>query len=274
MKKITVTINGKEYVYDSGISLEDISSNFGNSPIGTLVLGIVNNELKDLTYKIEENAEIKFLDLSTTNGQKTYKRSLSFLFIKATHDIFKEARVELCHTLSKGQYCKIENYPLLTEQCVRRIKERMIELVTQNLPFVREKLPLVEAMKLFHETNREEKIQLFKNIDKKNISIYTLGNYKDYFYGYLVPSTGYLSLFDLILEDEGVILLCPRKDNPTELTKHVYQPKLLKVFRETKEWAKIMGVNYVGALNQIIVDKEYPDLIRTVEALHENKIII
>ena len=273
MKKITVTINGEEYVYDSGISLEDISLNFGNNPIGTIVLGIVNNELKDLTYKVEEDAVINFLDLSTTNGQKTYKRSLSFLFIKATQDILKEARVELCHTLSKGQYCKIENYQSFTEQSVRRIKERMIELVAQNIPFIREKLSLEKALKLFYETNRKEKIQLFQNVDKKNINIYTLDNYKDYFYGYLVPSTGYLRLFDLVLEDQGVIILCPRKDNPNELTKHVYQPKLLKVFRETKEWARIMGVNYVGDLNQIIVDKEYPDLIRTVEALHENKII-
>ncbi|WP_114638064.1 nucleoside kinase [Desulfolucanica intricata] len=273
MKKINILINGSTYEYDSGVILEDISKDFGNNPIGSVLLGIVNNRLRSLTYKIEEDAEVRFLDLSTTDGQKTYKRSLSFLFIKAVHDVLEEAQVELCHTLSKGQYCIIKNYPNFNEQDVKTIKERMQELVEQNIPFIREELPVEQALTIFKDTNREEKIHLFKNINKEFINIYTLGDYKDYFYGYLVPSTGYLRLFDLVLEDQGVVLLCPKKSNPSELTKHMYQPKLLKVFRETKDWAQIMGVNYVGDLNQIIVDKEYPELIRTVEALHENKII-
>jgi uridine kinase len=274
LKKISVKISGNHYEYNSGTSLEEISRNFGNSPIGTIVLGTVNSELKDLTYKVEEDAEISFLDLTTTNGQKAYKRSLSFLFIKATNDIFEEARVELCHTLSRGQYCKIINYPAINEQFVAKIKARMHELVQQDIPFVKEKLPLEYAIKLFQEeTNRQEKITLFKNINKRNISLYSLDDYKDYFHGFLVPSTGYLRLFDLVLEDQGVVILCPRKDNPNKLTQHVPQPKLLKIFRETKEWAMVMGVNYVGELNQIIANKEYPELIRTVEALHENKII-
>lgn len=271
MAGINVTVDGEKLTYDQGITLAEIADD--RYQHHSIVLGVVNNELKELTYRLNDNADIKFLDLTTTDGQKCYKRSLSFLFVKAAHDIIKEAEIELCHTLSKGQYCIVKGCKNFNQHTVQKIKKKMLQLVKEDIPFIKETLPVKEAVKLFEETGRWDKIHLFENLDKEHVSVYSLGDYKDYFYGFLVPSTGYLKLFDVIPEDDGVVLLCPKKSNPKELTQHLYQPKLLKAFRETKEWAGIMGVNMVGDLNEIIVKGRYSELIRTVEALHENKII-
>ncbi|MEG6617042.1 nucleoside kinase [Peptococcaceae bacterium 1198_IL3148] len=271
MTSVNITINGEKHSFEVGTTLATIANSL-YQPY-SMVLGVVNNELKELSYALTTDAEVRFLDLTTTDGQKCYKRSLSFLFVKAFSDIDKEANIELCHTLSKGQYCIVKGCACFNQKTVQRVKKRMLELVKQDIPFIKEKLPVDEAVKLFEQIGRPDKIHLFKHIDKETVNIYNLDGYKDYFYGYLVPSTGYLKLFDVIPEDDGVVLLCPKKSNPEELTQHMYQPKLLKAFRETKDWANIMGVNMVGDLNEIIVNKEYSDLIRTVEALHENKII-
>lgn len=268
---INVTINGTKHEYKSGIKLEDISNDFQSSK-KNIVLALVNNEVKELTSIIEDNCEIKFLDLKTTNGQKVYKRSLSFLFIKAMHDVLNEAKVELCHTLSKGQYCLISNTIRFNKDIVKKINEKMIEIVNMDMPFTKNRLSRKEAIELFKKINREDKVSLFKNIDKDFVNIYELDGYRDYFYGYLVPSTRYLKNFSLVYENDGVVLMLPRKENPDELEKYRYQPKLLKVFQETKDWSKIMGVHLVGDLNELIAKEEYPELIRTVEALHETKI--
>jgi uridine kinase len=271
MTSVNITINGEQHSYEQGTTLETIANSIFQPY--SVVLGVVNNKLKELNYQVTEDAVVRFIDLTTTDGQKCYKRSLSFLFVKAVHDILPEADIELCHTLSKGQYCILKGCANFNQRMVQQIKKKMLELVKQDIPFIREKLPIKEAIKLFEKIGRQDKIHLFEHIDKECVSVHSLDDYKDYFYGYLVPSTGYLKLFDVIPEDAGVVLLCPKKGNPSELTEHMYQPKLLKVFRETKDWANIMGVNLVGDLNEIIAKKEYSDLIRTVEALHENKII-
>lgn len=268
---IEINLYNKKIKINSPITLEKLSELYDKNNFN--VLGIVNNDLKELSYEITENCSVKFLDLTTTNGQKTYKRSLSFLFIKAAHDIIPKARIELCHTLSKGQYCVIKNYDDFNQNILNKIKQRMNELVKSNIPFKKTILPVGEAIKLFKHIHREEKIHLFNHINKETVKVYNLDGYKDYFYGYLVPSTGYIKLYDAVLEKNGVVLLCPKKSNPNELTEHKPQPKLIKVFEETKEWGIIEGVGYVADLNDKIFNKKYRELIQTVEALHEYKIM-
>lgn len=268
---IRISIEGKEYLLDKPMTLELIIKKYISEP-NTIVLAAVNNRIRELNFIVEEDCRIKFIDLTSTHGQKTYKTSLSFLFIKAMNDLYPEVEVELCHTLSKGQYCVLKNIKDFNQEHIKRIKDYMMELVKADLPFVKKQLPILEAMELFQRINRPEKIHLLKNITKEYVNVYDFDGYIDYFYNYLVPSTGYIKVFDIVPEEEGVVLLLPKKRNPLQISEHVYQPKLLKVFNETKAWSRIMGVGYVGDLNQMIVDGTYPELIRTCEALHENKI--
>jgi uridine kinase len=268
---IRISIEGKEYLLDKPMTLELIIKKYINIP-NTIVLAAVNNRIRELNFVIAVDCSIKFIDLTSTHGQKTYKTSLSFLFIKAMKDLYPEVEVELCHTLSKGQYSVLKNIKDFNQEHIKRIEDYMMELVKADLPFVKKQLPIPEAMELFQRINRPEKIHLLKNITKEYVNVYDFDGYIDYFYNYLVPSTGYIKVFDIVPEEEGVVLLLPKKSNPLQISEYVYQPKLLKVFNETKAWSRIMGVGYVGDLNQMIVDGTYPELIRTCEALHENKI--
>lgn len=271
MSKINIKFRGTNYKINKNMTLEDflkiINHNYKNA-----VIGVIDNSIKELNTPLIKDCTVDYFDLTNNNGQKVYKRSLSFLFIKATKDVLQEAKVELCHTLSKGQYCLIHNTNRFNDEMLVKIKNRMIELVKENLPFVKTKLNRKEAISLFKKTNRYEKIKLLENIDKETVNIYNLDGYKDYFYGYLVPSTGYLKLFDIKRENEGVVLLLPDKNNPDILKEHKQQPKLLSVFTETKNWAKIMNINLVGDLNEQISKGKYGEIIRTVEALQETKI--
>lgn len=271
MSKINIKFRGTNYKINKNMTLEDflkiINHNYKNA-----VIGVIDNSIKELNTPLIKDCTVDYFDLTNNNGQKVYKRSLSFLFIKATKDVLKEAKVELCHTLSKGQYCLIHNTNRFNDEMLVKIKNRMIELVKENLPFVKTKLNRKEAISLFKKINRYEKIKLLENIDKETVNIYNLDGYKDYFYGYLVPSTGYLKLFDIKRENEGVVLLLPDKNNPDILKEHKQQPKLLSVFTETKNWAKIMNINLVGDLNEQISKGKYGEIIRTVEALQETKI--
>jgi uridine kinase len=268
---IHICIEGKEYTFDKPVTLEHIIKKHIDGP-NTIVLGAVNNKVRELNYVIDKDCSIKFIDLTSTQGQKTYKTSLSFLFIKAMKDLYPEVEVELCHTLSKGQYCVLKNLSEISPEQISEIKAYMMKLVQDDIPLVKKVLPIPEAIELFHRINRPEKVDLLRTITKDYVNVYDFDGYIDYFYTYLVPSSGYIKVFDVVPEHEGVVLLLPRKSNPFEVSKHLKQPKLLKVFNETKDWNRIMGVGYVADLNQMIVDGTYPELIRTCEALHENKI--
>lgn len=268
---IHINIEGKDYFLNEPVTLEHIIKNYINGP-NMIVLGAVNNKVRELNFVVTEDSSIKFIDLTSTHGQKTYKTSLSFLFIKAMNDLYPEVQVELCHTLSKGQYCVLKNIDNFSTEHISRIRDYMRELVKLDIPFIKKQLPVAEAIVLFKKINRPEKIHLLENIMKEYVNIYDFNGYLDYFYNYLVPSSGYIRVFDIVPEQQGVVLLLPKKGNPIEVSEHVYQPKLLKVFNETKDWGRIMGVGYVGDLNQMIVEETYPELIRTCEALHENKI--
>jgi uridine kinase len=268
---IHISIEGKKFSLQEPVTLELIAEKYIGGP-NTIVLGAVNNRVRELSYVVEEDCSIKFIDLTSTHGQKTYKTSLSFLFIKAMRDMYPEVEVELCHTLSKGQYCVLKNIGSLSAEQIKGIKYHMLKIVKANIPFIKKQLTIPEAIDLFQRVNRPEKIHLLKNIAKDYVNVYDFDGYIDYFYNYLVPSSGYIKVFDIVPEQEGVVLLLPKKSNPFEVSKHLYQPKLLKVFNETKDWSRIMGVGFVGDLNQMIVEGTYHELIRTCEALHENKI--
>lgn len=269
----TIKIKFKEdnYIVNKGITLSELLKKI-NHNFKDAVIGVINNEIKELNEKIYSDSTIDYFDLTTINGQKVYKRSLSFLFIKATKDVLQEAKVELCHTLSNGQYCVIHNTNRFNDKILFKIKKRMIELVKMDLPFEKTVLKKEKAISLFNKMNRKEKSKLLETIDKEFVSIYSLDGYKDYFYSYLVPSTGYLKNFDLIKEDKGVVLLLPDKNNPNNLKNYKYQPKLLRIFQETKDWANIMNINLVGDLNKQIKEGKYGEIIRTIEALQETKI--
>ncbi len=273
--KITFS-DGIEKEYLKGIKLINIAREHQQFHKLEIVGAIVNNELKELWKKLMDDSKIEFIDCATSNGLRFYSRSLAFLFIIAAKEIFNGCKVTVEHSLSKGFYCEVhknlDNSIQLTEEDVNKIGEKMHELVQMDLPFEKTRMNNEEASALFKKNGQYDKIELLKYREKKYMNVYSCFGYHDYFYGYMVPSTGYLKLFELKNYSPGVILRFPEKSNPGIIPQFVEQKKLFSIFREFEKWGKILEIENVSHLNDAITEGRFQELLNIAEALHEKKI--
>jgi len=273
--KITFS-DGIEKEYPKGIKLINIAREHQQVHKLEIVGAIVNNELKELWKKLMDDSKIEFIDRATSNGHRFYSRSLAFLFIIAAKEIFKGCKVTVEHSLSKGFYCEVhknlDNSIKLSEEDVNKLEEKMHELVQMDLPFEKTRMNNEEASELFKKNGQYDKIELLKYREKKYMNVYSCFGYHDYFYGYMVPSTGYLKLFELKYYSPGVILRFPEKSNPDIIPQFVEQKKLFSIFREFEKWGKILEIENVSHLNDAITEGRFQELLNIAEALHEKKI--
>jgi len=272
--KIYCLNNNQTKKYPLGTSLFDIAGDM-KIELGYPILGArVNNKLTELCYKVYRPKFIEFINITNIDGYRMYQRSLSFVLMKAVRDLFPGARLKIEHSISQGFYCEIKkpnNKPLNSEE-IFNIAERMREIIKADIPFYRDEIPTQQAIKIFEEYNLIEKAKLFRTRPTLFTSIYKLDNQIDYFYGYLVPSTGYLKTFDLIPYYNGMLLRFPSMNKPEDLGPIIEQPKLFEIFREYKNWVEILGVSTIGSINEKIKQGYAGELIKISEALHEKKV--
>ena len=238
----------------------------------TAVAAIVDGRLKELTIPIERDVTVSPVLVRDSDGLRIYRRSLSFLLLVAAGELYPERRITIDHALPfGGYYCRVFEGKPFSEDELAQIKARMQELVRENAPIVRLSVPLEEAIALFRERGDDDKLRLMKNRKKDYLILYELCGVRNYFYGYMVPSTGYLTIFDLVGDGDGFILRFPRRIDPTRLQPITVLPKLRSVFMETARWLELLGVDDVGALNEAIRTGRTRELILAAEALHEGR---
>lgn len=270
--KITLFPSGEAFFYKDGTSLLEISRDFQDKFPSTIVAARVNNMLRELTYIPEGDVELEFVDLTSEDGERIYVRSLSCVFIRAAREIIKGCRVSIEHSLGNGIYCEIHGDRSITESDVLAIEKRMREIIQKDIPFIKESIPLEEAVEMFEKDGQLDKVRLLKYRKHPFINIYSCGWFKDYFYGYMVPSTGFLKKFGLKFYPPGLILQFPNRYSPGDIPPYIDQPKLAAVFKEAEQWGEILGVADVGSLNERISMGRGRELVRIAEALHEKKI--
>jgi len=272
-KTINVSFpDGTTKSYPSGITLLELSKEYQDKYTSTIMAGKVNNDIKELTYKLHEDAKLDFIDMTHSDGIRIYRRSLYFVLIKAVYDLFPDRKVVINHSISKGMYCEIIGETGLTADEVTLIKARMKEIVDARLPFVKRILPIEEAEDIFIKSGRMDRYHAVEHRMRPYVTIYSCGGLDDYFYGYMAPDTGYVKLFDLVYYPPGLILQYPEKTNPHVIPEFSEQKKLFTVFNEFKKWNRILGIENVGALNDIVKEGKVGDIIKISEALHEKKI--
>lgn len=273
---INLNINGcvKQYELndDKGIQLLDVAKDFEDSYQGYISLAIVNNELKELTTYIKEDSDITFLDTKNMDGLRVYTRTLNLVFIMACKCLFGNSRVVIQHSLSNGVYCIIHIDRELTEDDIHQIKLKMDRIIAKNYDINKTTHTKQEAIEIFKSIGEDEKAELIKYKENDSVKIYKCHTYIDHFYGYLMPSTGYIKSYDLLKYEKGVILMAVSEDDKNLPKKFVPQPKLAKIYEEAEQWSDLMEVDKVLSLNKIIETKKYGEIIRIVEALHEKKI--
>jgi uridine kinase len=257
---------------DESITLEELLVKFPRKDKPITVAALVNNKLKELSYKIRENDKIKFIDLSNNDGIRIYQRSLSYLLVRSAKEIFTDIEMKVNYSLSKGLYFGLNYSRVLNENDIQKISKKMREIVAKNDIYEKVKVSNEEAKKVFSFFNMQSTGDLLDYRKFDYINLYKSDWMKEYFFGYMVPSTGYLKLFELLLYDNGIILRHPTLSSPFKVPKFIESPKIAKVFGEHEKWAAIMNCSYVSSLNRIIKNNGHKELIQIAEVFQEKKI--
>ncbi|HHT29404.1 MULTISPECIES: nucleoside kinase [Petrimonas] len=256
-----------------GSSLEELIDIFGVKKPYLIANARVNNKTEALTYKVYHPRRVEFNDLSDSSAMRTYVRSLCFVLSKAVDDTLHNAKVFIEHAVSRGYYFYIESEEAVGEKELMAIKKRMQEIIDANIPFVQVEEEIDQVVKLFRENGMDDKALLLETSDELLYARYSkLDNYIDYYYGCLLPSTGYLNLFDVVPYNGGYLLVIPNRQNPVELEPVIPQQKLLKVYREHIEFLKISKLDNVGDLNKAIRSNKISEIIQISEAYQANEI--
>lgn len=270
-----VKVGNEEKKYPDGTSFLEISKDFEDKYDAPIVLVLKKGKLVEMFKKITGDCEIEFLTVKSAPGIEAYKRSATLIMLKAFFDVAGNKNVEkICvrYSLGKGYYCTVQGNIKLDESLLKRVRERMYALVSENAPINKRTISTAGAVELFKRHKMYDKEKLFKFRRASKVNIYSLKGFEDYFYGYMVPGTGYVKHFDLFLYDEGFVLQLPVKENPDEVPEFVPQKKLFNVLKESDKWGEMLKVDTVGALNEQISSGNIKDIILVAEALQEKKI--
>jgi uridine kinase len=239
----------------------------------SIMAALVNGKLSELIQPITQDADVLPISMTDSDGTRIYRRSLSFLLVTAVHELYPDVRIVIDYAVPLGGFfCQVEGRDPFTAEEVARIERRMREIVEEDAPISKERVAVTEAMALFSEKGYSDKVRLLKNRRKDDLKLYALHGVKDYFYGYMVPSTGYLRTFYLRHRPPGFILQYPAPEHPTVLPAYREYPKLAAAFREYGQWMKVMKIDTVASLNEAIESERIREVILVSEALHEERI--
>ena len=277
MEKIIVKLNGENYQVDKFTTISELMKNvLPAEDKYKYVLAFRNKKLSELSYLMDKDCELELLGKDTVMGRDTYKRSLTLIMVKAFADVLgskQNHRINVMYSMGKGYFCRLESDEVkLDAHLLETVKARMEEIVRRDIKIVKESIGTDEAMHRFRMQGMEDKEKLFRFRRVSKANLYSLDGYEDYFYGYMVPSTGYVRVFDLIPYDDGFILMAPSKEDPDTIQEFVPQEKLFHVLKTSDEWSKTLEVANVGDLNEVITNGGIRDLMLVQEALQEKQI--
>lgn len=270
-----VTVGGELKQYNEGTSYTEIAKDFQNQYDSPIVLVLKNGKLTELFKKVTSDCRIEFLTTKTSPGIEAYRRSATLIMLKAFYDVVGNKninKISVQYSLSKGYYCTLNSKVKLNQELLDKVKIRMNEIVAENAQINKRTIGTTSAIDLFNRHRMYDKEKLFKYRRASKVNIYSLKGFEDYFYGYMVPNTGYVKYFDLFLYDEGFVLQLPTKENPNVVPEFKPQKKLFSVLKESEKWSETLKIDTVGALNEQISQGNIKDIILVAEALQEKKI--
>lgn len=270
-----VTVNGEAKEYAAGITFEKIAESYQKEYPCQIALAVRNGKIKELFKKVDKDCTVEFLTVSDDTGHKTYNRTATIILMKAINDIVgidKIEKIKMEFAIGNGYYCAKTGDFEITDEIVSRIKAKMQEYVDKNIAIIKKSMPLEEANELFGRQKMTDKVSLFRYRGSSTVNVYNLDGYYDYYYGYMLPSTGYVKYFDLQKYEDGLVLILPNKSNPTVLDKFRPLPKLFHSMEIAADWGEKLGVDTVSDLNDQIRMGRFNELVLVQEALQERRI--
>ena len=279
MKHPLVTIyckNTKQYVeIPCGMSLLDLYKQLQLQLPYPVIAARVNYKVQSLNFLIYKPKDIEFIDATSESGRRCYIRTLNMVMACAVRELWHDCDLRIEHPISKGFYCTIresrEATKVITPEIVQQLKARMHAIIAEDRPIVTEERQTKEVIRLFGERNEGE-TTLFETLGNPYCRYYRIGDYIDYYTGALMPSTGYINLFDVELYHDNILLRIPRRSNPNALEEYCVQDKRFGIFKEYMGWNKLLHISNVGEFNKACKNQKSFEMIKLSEALHEKKV--
>lgn len=270
-----VRIGDEVREYIAGTTYQQIAGDFQDRYEEDIVLIYVDGKLQELRKKLKRDCMLAFETTRGAIGHETYKRSMKLLLVKSVYDVAAREdirKVRVHFSIGKGYYCTIEGNISLNQEFLDQVESRMRELADQDVPIGKRTISTDDAVALFRKHGMYDKEKLFEYRRVSRVNIYNMNEFEDYFYGYMVPSAGYLKYFKLYLYDEGFVLQMPDRNMPGRLPEFKPRNKLFQVQKESVKWSDMQGIETVGALNDKVTKGDVQELVLVQEALQEKKI--
>jgi uridine kinase len=272
MITLKIKNNQKTIIIDKKEKLSSILETSAYNPKLPVLGARVNNRIRELSNDVYSDSEIDFIDITNSDGIRMVQRGLIFLLYISTKILFPEKKLKVLHSIGNGLYCELGSWT--DQKDLKKIKEKMNELITSNLEFKKEKLDKRVAIEHFEKNNDYDKVRLFKFRKKSSVNVYRCGDheYINYFYGYMPPDTSCLKPFDIEIYGQGFLLLTATAESPVKLPERSELQKFSQVFLQYQRWGEILNIETVGDLNKKIADGKTKEVILMSEALHAKKI--
>jgi uridine kinase len=267
-----------------GISLIQLKDLIGIQLKYPIIAAHVNYKVENLDFLLYKPKDVEFLDASSPSGMRVYVRTLGIVLGAAVNELYPEMDLRVEHPISKGYYCTLQWHkdkdenpedakepPVMTREMIREIKQRMLQIIAENRTIVEEEKQTKEVIKMFAERYNNES-SIFETLGNPYCRYFRMGEYIDYYTNVLLPSSGYVTLFDIVPFQDGLLMRIPNRNNPTVLEDEVAQDKMFSIFREYNRWNKLLHINNVNDFNIACKQNKSFELIKLAEALHEKKI--
>ncbi len=271
--KITIENCSTTYEFPVGITLREVVESVAIESQYPMLAAYVNNRLRELSYPMHYSASVRFVNVASFAGVRTYHRTTFLILQKTIEELYPQHKLHIRHSMGQsGFYCEIEGVESFTQCDTDAIRQRMQQIIDSDMKIKRCKMLTSELRSIYEELGYNAKIQLLDTHPRLYSEIYILDKTMGYYYGSLAPSTSHIHLFDIQPYYNGFYLALPRREEPSLLDISPKQDKMCEIFREYQKWVDVMGVPNVGDLNGKILKGDTSELIKIAEAFHEKKI--
>lgn len=266
---INIIIKNQTYKYEKGLTLEDIKDNLNIVAYAALV----NNRLRELTYKLEKDATIEFLDLTNKDVSRIYEATLRYVILMAIKKLYPDAKVAFNYSISRSILAQIDNLNFsLSNHTLDKITKEVKRIISLDLPIKRLRVPIKEAIKNYEEEGHFDKIDILKYRKEEYVNNYICDNYQNYMFSYMLPSTGYLKEFKLRLYHPGFMIQYPRSDENGKIPKFDDAPIFTRTIKEAAKWSKIIDGDTIARINRYVIDNEEVDFVNMCENKHNRQL--
>ena len=257
-------INNQEVVENSKISLEDLANKYSIEAY----CAKVNNRIRELSYVVDKDCEIEFLDLKNVDAMNVYSTSLRYLITMAVKNVYPKARVIINYSISRSFFIEVQNIGPMNYKILVNIKAELDKIISNNYEIRRISMPKEEALKIYESLGYNDKAQILAYRPENNVHFYECNGYLNYMFGYMVPRTSYINDYKLRLYDKGFIMQYPRAEAGGIIPEFKDAPTFSKALRQANNWGSMINGSYVAMMNKMIEEDRDVEFINLCETKH------